>query len=129
MLKKPPIEELCQNEIHDAILDILEEARKNIPENVYNRKRDILDAILASNKSTGEREKLKKELCSIVNDISFSNTQTNRLSRIGFRIIKGKGHYKLCWKEGSPYRVVFSATPSDWRFSQKTKTDISRMFF
>lgn len=128
MLTKPTIPEICEGELKDYILELIQKDLKNIPDNMFSRRKDIATALLACNKAVGKREKLKEELCKIVQKISFSDVQEHRLSQIGFRIIKGKGHYKLCWGE-SPYRVVFSATPSDWRFSLKTKTDINKTFF
>ena len=128
MLNKPQIEELCDGEFNDYILELIKRDVRNIPEGTCCRRRDIGNAILACNQEVGERERVKKELCNIIPKITFNNLQEGKLSKLGFQLIKGKTHFKLSWK-GGEYRVTFSATPSDHRFQNKIKVDVGHVFF
>lgn len=128
MLNKPNIEEYCEGEFHDYLLELVKRDLKNIPDSLHCRRKDIASAILAVNKEVGERERTKEDLCKIVPKITYNNPQEGKLSKLGFTVVKGKGHYKLAW-HNSPYRVVFSATPSDFRFPDKLKIDLNKIFF
>ena len=128
MLNKPNIEEYCEGEFKDYLLELIKRDLKSIPESTHCRRRDIASAILAVNKEVGERERTKQELCKLIPKITFNNLQEGKLSKLGFKVIKGKGHYKVAWHD-SPYRVTFSATPSDFRFPDKLKIDLTRIFF
>jgi hypothetical protein len=128
MLTKPKIEEICKDEFRDYLIELVKKDLQNIPADYFCRRREIATAILNCNKETGSRERTKQELCSIIPSITFANTKDGDLSKLGFRLIKGKSHYKLRWKESS-YCVIVSATPSDRRFKVNIQADIAKTFF
>ena len=128
MLKKPAIEELCRDEIKDFLLELVRRESANLPADARCRRKDLCEAILACNRETGERAKLRKEVCDAVKNWKAQAEQIAALERLGFTVIKGKKHYKLRWRD-SGYFTALSASPSDLRSGANSVADTVFLFF
>ena len=124
MLNKPNIEEFCKDEFHDYLLELVKRDLQNLPPDLRCRRRDLAEAILACNKETGERNKLKDAVSDAM--MNWSSSTGDHLTKYGFITTKGRTHYKL--KRGS-YFVSISASPSDRRSASNTRADAIRTFF
>ena len=89
---------------------------------------NLCEAILACNRETGERAKLRKEVCDAVRNWKAQAEQIAALERLGFTVIKGKKHYKLRWRD-SGYFKALSASPSDMRTGANSVADAVSLFF
>lgn len=128
MLNKPPIRELCRDEMKDFVLDLIKKELQSIPVDLHCRRRELCESLLSFNKETGERERIKRNVLSVVSDWSVRRDQISTLESLGFRVIKGKTHYKVIWND-SPYRTTLSSSPSDRRSNQNQIADITKTFF
>ena len=128
MLKKPDIDEICRDEIRDFLLELVRRESANLPADARCRRKDLCEAILACNKETGERAKLRKEVCDAVKNWKAQAEQIAALERLGFTVIKGKKHYKLRWRD-SGYFKALSASPSDMRTGANSVADAVSLFF
>ena len=128
MINKPPIKELCKDELKDFVLDLIKRELQNIPHDLHCRRRELCESLLLYNKETGERERIKKDVISVVSAWSVRKDQINALESLGFHVVKGKTHYKMIWNDSS-YRTTLSGSPSDRRANQNHITDITRTFF
>ena len=66
MLKKPAIEEICRDEIRDFLLELVRREYGNLPADARCRRKELCEAILVCNKETGERARLRREVCDAV---------------------------------------------------------------
>ena len=128
MLNKPAIDELCRDEIRDFLLELVRRESSNLPADARCRRKDLCEAILACNRETGERAKLRKEVCDAVKNWKAQAEQIATLERLGFTVIKGKKHYKLRWRD-SGYFKALSASPSDLRTGANSVADAVSLFF
>ena len=128
MLKKPAIDEICRDEIKDFLLELVRRESANLPADARCRRKDLCEAILACNRETGERAKLRKEVCDAVRNWKAQAEQIAALERLGFTVIKGKKHYKLRWRD-SGYFKALSASPSDMRTGANSVADAVSLFF
>ncbi len=128
MLKKPAVDEICRDEIRDFLLELVRREYANFPADARCRRKDLCEAILACNKETGERTKLRRNVCDAVRNWKAQPEQINALERLGFTVIKGKKHYKLRWRE-SGYFTALSASPSDLRSGANSVADTVSLFF
>ena len=128
MLKKPAIDEICRDEIKDFLLELVRRESANLPADARCRRKDLCEAILACNRETGERAKLRKEVCDAVKNWKAQAEQIAALERLGFTVIKGKKHYKLRWRD-SGYFTALSASPSDLRSGANSVADTVSLFF
>lgn len=128
MLKKPAADELCRDEIKDFLLELVRREYANLPADARCRRKELCEAILACNKETGERAKLRKNVCDTVKNWRAQAEQIATLERLGFTVIKGKKHYKLRWHD-SGYFTALSASPSDLRSGANSVADTIFLFF
>lgn len=113
MLNKPVVSEFCSDGIHDFLLEMIRRKRKAIPHGMECRQ-EICEAILATNRDSGERYRIRDAACEILKDWKAQESQIAALEKLGFTITKGRKHLKLRWHD-SPYFKMLSATPSDNR--------------
>ncbi len=128
MLKKPAIDEICRDEIRDFLLELVRRESDNLPADARCRRKDLCEAILACNRETGERAKLRREVCDAVKNWKAQAEGIAALERLGFTVIKGKKHYKLRWHD-SGYFTALSASPSDLRSGANSVADTVFLFF
>ena len=128
MINKPNIPELCKDEIHDFILELVQKELNSIPAGYLCRKRDLCESILRCNKVAGYREEIKQDVDDIIRNWGPKAHQITHLESIGFKVTKGKKHYKIKW-EGCPYNIVIAASASDQRAAHNTASDANRTFF
>lgn len=128
MLKKPPVDEICRDEIKDFLLELVRREYANLPADARCRRKDLCEAILASNRETGERARLRRDVCDAVRNWKAQAEQIAALERLGFTVIKGRKHYKLRWRE-SGYFTALSASPSDLRSGANSVADTVSLFF
>ena len=128
MLKKPAIDEICRDEIRDFLLELVRREYANLPADARCRRKDLCEAILACNKETGERARLRREVCDAVKNWKAQSEQIATLERLGFTVIKGKKHYKVRWRD-SGYFKALSASPSDLRTGANSVAETVSLFF
>lgn len=113
-LKAGKEKELYQGEIYDMIIDSLQEYRSKYVQD-GTRRADVLDSILAENKTTGTLDKKYEEL-----DRYFKNYQGNTpkalkdAEKIGFKVKSKSNHLKLEWCGDPRYAITISSSPSEY---------------
>lgn len=128
MLKKPAIDEMCQDEMKDLLLELVARELRNMPADARCRRKELCEAILAANRETGRRAALCRDVCDAVKNWKAQNEQIARLEALGFTVIKGKKHYKLRWRD-SGYFKALSASPSDCRTGANSVAETVSLFF
>lgn len=128
MLNKPDIEEMCRDEIRDFVLELVERELQNLPSDARCRRKDLCEAILAGNRATGERAKLRKAACDTVKNWKAQGEQVEALERLGFSVIKGRKHYKVRWRDSGCQKTL-SASPSDSRTGMNSVAEMISLFF
>ena len=128
MLKKPAIDEICRDEIRDFLLELVRREYDNLPADACCRRKELSEAILACNRETGERARLRRDVCDAVKNWKAQAEQIAALERLGFTVIKGKKHYKLRWRD-SGYFKALSASPSDLRTGANSVAETVSLFF
>ncbi len=128
MIVKPEIPEMCRNEIRDFVLELVQRELRNIPEGTQSRRKELCEALLAVNKESGERAKLREETGILVKEWKAQTEQIAGLERLGFSVTKGKKHYKMRWQD-SGYFKTLSASPSDVRTGANGFAEMLATFF
>ena len=128
MIVKPEIPEMCRNEIRDFVLELVQRELRNIPEGTQSRRKELCEALLAVNRESGERAKLREETGILVKEWKAQTEQIAGLERLGFSVTKGKKHYKMRW-QGSGYFKTLSASPSDVRTGANGLAEMLATFF
>jgi hypothetical protein len=106
--------ELCEGEVNDFILELVQNCLNNIPPDVHNRRRELCEEILKYNYPTGKRAQAKERLTNVLKTWCARQDQINQLENMGFTVTKGRTHYKVRWRNSS-YFAAIPATPSDRR--------------
>ena len=127
-MKSPMIQELCNGEIDDFLLELVQKELQNIPPDMRCRRRELCEALIACNKEEGERRKLRDGLLAILRSWNASPGQIRKLERLGFRVTTGRTHMKVRWNE-SPYHLVVPASPSDHRGGSNAAHSAMSLFF
>ena len=128
MIVKPEIPEMCRNEIRDFVLELVQRELRNIPEGTQSRRKELCEALLAVNRESGERTKLRDETGNLVKEWKVQAEQIAGLERLGFTITKGKKHYKMRGQD-SGYFKTLSASPSDVRTGANGLAEMLATFF
>jgi len=128
MFRTPPITELCQGEMNDFILEIVQKELRNIPQDTHCRRRELCEAILACNSEVGNRSRMREGLTTILKSWDAKQDQINKLERLGFTVSKGKTHYKLRINN-SAYFAVLGGTPGDRRSGNNSTMNALSAFF
>ena len=124
----PVIPELCNGEVNDFVLSLVQKELNNIPPDVHNRRRDLCESILACNHVEGNRTRIKEEMQSILRTWSARQSEINKLESLGFNITKGRTHYKIRFNN-SVYFSALPTSPSDCRGGSNTATHAVNAFF
>ena len=128
LLKPPNTEEVFEGEVREHVLAALSEARDAAVNSLRERRRRILEDVLAVNEPSGELVRRRGELRQIIKDTgSFVDTRAmSRLERLGFRCVSGNKHWKLDYAD---VRIPMSKTPSDRRAALNTAASIAGQCF
>jgi len=127
-MKLPNIPELCQGEINDFLLGLVQKELSNIPPNVFCRRRDLCEAILSCNQVVGTRARIKDTMSSVLKTWTARQDEINRLEGMGFRVTKGKTHFKMRFRD-SAYFSSLPTSPGDRRTGSNTATHAISAFF
>ena len=120
--------DLYQGEQISAVLDAIEQAAQSAESN--SRRRHILDSILESNRSEGEREIITAKLKDILSQYeSMSPSVRKNLEALGFEIDQDGKHCKLTFRGDGRYPFILSKTSSDYRAGKNAFTDIKKKLF
>lgn len=128
IIRKPHVEELCIDEMKDFILELISRELSTLPPDFNCRRRELCEAILNCNKPTGVRTTTKEIVNSIVKDWKGRPDQISTLNSYGFKITKGKTHYKMRWHD-SEYFKTLPSTPSDRRTGANATSEVNKTFF
>ena len=128
MMLKPEIPEMCRNEVRDFIIELVQRELRNIPGETQSRRKELCEAILAVNRESGERAKLRDDAGTLVKEWKAQAEQITGLERLGFTVTKGKRHYKMRWQD-SGYFKTLSASPSDFRTGANGLAEMLAKFF
>ena len=111
-MRDPVIQELCNGEVNDFVIGLVQQELQNIPPEMHCRRRELCEAILACNTEVGERRKMRDGMTTILRSWNASPGQVRKLERLGFRVTTGRTHMKMRWGD-SAYYATLGATPSD----------------
>lgn len=128
MIAKPEIPEMCRDEIRDFVLELVQHELQRLPAGEPCRRRELCEALLAVNRETGERGRIRREAAALIRGWSAQAPQISGLERLGFKVTKGKKHYKVRWRD-SGYFKTLSATPSDFRTGANGEAQFLGTFF
>ena len=128
MLKKPEIPEMCPDEIRDFVLELIRRELQNLPPEELSRRKELCEAILAVNRESGHRARLRDAAGALVKNWQAQQEQIDGLERLGFSITKGRKHYKMRWNE-SGYFKTLSTSPSDFRSGANGLSELVAKFF
>ena len=128
MIVKPEIPEMCRNEIRDFVLELVQRELRNIPEGTQSRRKELCEVLLAVNRESGERTKLRDETGNLVKEWKAQTEQIAGLERLGFSVTKGKKHYKMRWQDFGYFKTL-SASPSDVRTGANGLAEMLATFF
>ncbi len=123
----PPaaIAETFPGEVREMVLSALSEARDAARQSTRERRAAILDAVLATNRPTGELERRRAELKQAMKDCGYY-TDPKAIERLGFKLVSGRTHWKL---EYGNVRMPIAKTPSDYRANLNMATDLANRCF
>jgi len=124
----PVIPELCNGEVNDFVLSLVQKELNNIPPNTFCRRRDLCEAILGCNKVVGNRDHVKDTMISVLRTWSAKQSEINTLESMGFRITQGRTHYKMRFNN-SVYFSSLPTTPGDRRTGNNTAQHAISAFF
>ena len=119
---------MCPDEIRDFVLELVRRELQNLPEEELSRRKELCQALLAVNKESGHRAKLREAAGALVKEWRAQKEQIVGLERLGFTVTKGKKHYKLRWND-SGYFKTLSASPSDHRSGANGLSELVTKFF
>ncbi len=117
--------EAFPGETREMILSVLSEARDSATQSIRERRAAVLDAVLATNPSTGELARRRAELKQAMKDAG-AYTDPNRLAALGFKLVSGRTHWKL---EYAGVRMPIAKTPSDYRANLNIAADMANRCF
>lgn len=128
IITKPEIKEICNGEIQDFLLDLVEKELRNLPPDELSRRKELCQAILDRNRKVGNRDAMRSDLAAVMKSWNASNKQISALEHYGFQVIRNRTHFKVRWNE-SPYFKTLSCSPSDHRTGANSISELNRKFF
>lgn len=121
--------EFFEGESRDIVLDVIRQYIAEHPNEL--RRMDILNGILAANKTRGEgadgRRKRVKEMLKGCNEMNSS--LEGKLKDLGCTVMGGKKHYKIRLYEDTRYQATMSKTSSDGRAGSNLAAEIAKIMF
>lgn len=124
----PHIQEICPGETNDFLLELVRKERNNIPPGCFCRRAELCDAILSINKEVGNRARMKSTLITTLRQWCARKDQIAQLESMGFRLTKGRTHYKIRINN-SAYFLAVGSTPSDHRSGSNAVYNAQAVFF
>ena len=131
MLKKPLIEEMCEGEIHDFLLELVTNVLRKLPDDNNSRRKELCQAICDANPKVGKQDSLKRDLQTVIRDWQGKPEQIEALEKLGFSCNKEnkRKHYRVRWKDWRKYAGTLPASPSDHNAWKNTWSQLEKMFF
>jgi len=118
-------EEVFPGELRELVIAALANARDGARQGGKDRRAVALDAVLAANGSSGELDRRREALKQALKDSGYT-TNPSALESLGFRLISGRTHWKLQYAN---IRLAMAKTPSDFRSTNNTSTEITNRCF
>lgn len=113
------------NQVYETLIDILEEARDHTPNGT--RRKKIIDALLAANPRTTDREELIQELKNILTGYSSINdSMRSALLRLGFQVKQAGKHQKIFFEDCTELTSILSSSGSDHRGGLNSLSDLKK---
>lgn len=123
-----PESDLYQGEQVGLIVDCLKAAASSAEP--HSRRRQLLDALVASNDNPGDREEILERLKELLRKYtSMSASVRAELEALGFTILDDGKHYKLLFHGDTRYPFVLPKTGSDWRGGLNAFSDLKKRIF
>jgi len=120
--------DLYQGEQLSAVLDALRRAAESAEDN--SRRRHILNAIVDSNTSEGERDIITARIKDLLSQYDSMNPSIRKgLEALGFEISQDGKHCKLTFRGDERYPFILSKTSSDHRAGKNAFTDMKKKLF
>jgi hypothetical protein len=106
---------------------IIETIQKNLINELEDSRRyHILSDIVNKNQLSGENDRIKRNILTILTGYRKSDKIKNPLMKIGFDEIPGENYLKVSWKGDTRYTFSLSKTPSGNNTGENKAHDISR---
>lgn len=120
--------DLYQGEQLSAVLDALRSAAESAEDN--SRRRHILNSILESNRSEGERDIITSKIKDLLSQYDSMNPAIRKgLEALGFEVSQDGKHCKLTFRGDERYPFILSKTSSDHRAGKNAFTDMRKKLF
>jgi hypothetical protein len=126
IIKAPATVELYQGETADIVIDALRMYVNHVHD--ASRRQDIVNALLAANKSTGRNEELRLAVERIFQKHvsgNYNETMGSELRALGFAVDKGS-HPKICVPGHEQKMIEIAGTPSDNHTRKNEVSDVKR---
>lgn len=121
-------QDLYDGEILDTIRDALANEIERVTQD--SRRQHILQAIVAANTISEDREKNRERIKNVLRGYNSMDSKTKReLEQIGFTISDDGKHHKLVYKNDSRYTFTLAKSGSDYRGGLNAAGDICRLLF
>lgn len=120
--------DLYPNEVREVLIDVLQNARKNILDNT--RRANIIDDVLAANQVEGVPSLRADALRTVMKGYSTMTAATKqRLNELGISVpMQTKNHYKTSYYNDNRYVVTLAASCSDGRGGDNAAAEMIRNF-
>jgi hypothetical protein len=120
--------DLYQAERLDMVIEAIRSSQASTEPN--SRRHDILEDIVKSHKTSGERDEILEELKALLHQYNKMDSKTRAgLEALGFQLSDEGKHYKLLFHGDSRYPFVLAKTGSDWRGGMNAYSDLKRRLF
>ena len=121
-------QDLYQGEQVGLIIESLKAAASSAEP--HSRRRNILDALVASNDNPGDRNEILERLKEMLRQYtSMTASVRAELEALGFTIYDEGKHYKLLFQDDARYPFILPKTGSDWRGGLNAFSDLKKKLF
>lgn len=120
------IANLYPNEVYDHVVEMLKAVGGSIPSDLY-RHRQIYEAVLRSNPSTGEMQRRKDKIAEIMKGATNIDGDIKTFEKLGFVHSRDGSHHKFAM--GDFFVTVACTTSDKGRMWKNTVRDFYRNFF
>lgn len=123
-----PETDLYQGEQIGLIIESLKAAASGAEP--HSRRRQLLDALVASNDNPGDREEILERLKELLRPYtSMTAPVRSEFEALGFTILEDGKHYKLLFQGDTRYPFVLPKTGSDWRGGLNAFSQLKKKLF
>ncbi|WP_409475798.1 hypothetical protein [Stenotrophomonas sp. Y-13] len=120
--------DLYQGEQLGLIIDSLKKAAES--SEPHSRRRNIFDALVASNDNPGDRDEILDRLKELLRQYTAMTASVRvEIESLGFTIYEEGKHYKLLFQDDARYPFILPKTGSDWRGGLNAFSDLKKKIF